>query len=171
MTVLVDDAAWWWRGDKWAHLVSDCSATELHRFANQLGIRRLAYQDDHYDVPVAIREQAIAVGATPVSSRVLVKALRDGGLRRRGRNRWQEGQHELTVGEYQALEPLRRHWPELDHRQFTTVLRRSGQLACSMTVDPNALGSLDVPDAVRDLAYVVVRPEGLVVDVVLAVDG
>ena len=83
MTILVDQAVWPWRGRRWAHLVSDESYEELHAFAEQLGIPRRAFQGDHYDVPADYRDRAIALGATPVDARVLVKRLRAAGLRNR----------------------------------------------------------------------------------------
>jgi predicted metal-dependent HD superfamily phosphohydrolase len=63
--------------------VSDTSYQELHEFAELLGIPRRAFQGDHYDVPSEYREQAIAFGASAVSSRELVSRLRGAGLRRR----------------------------------------------------------------------------------------
>lgn len=83
--ILVDQAIWPWRGHRWAHLVSDESYAELHAFADQLGIPRRAFQGDHYDVPSWIRDEAIALGATEVDSRELVRRLRAAGLRRRHR--------------------------------------------------------------------------------------
>ncbi|HSP39424.1 MAG TPA: DUF4031 domain-containing protein [Frankiaceae bacterium] len=77
----VDDAVWPFRGDWWAHLVSDVSYLELHAFADQLGTPRRGFQGDHYDVPARVREQAVALGAQPVSSRELVRRLRAAGLR------------------------------------------------------------------------------------------
>lgn len=82
MTILVDPAVWPWRGQRWAHLVSDHSYDELHAFAASLGIPRRAFQDDHYDVPAWLRLEAIEAGARPVDSRVLVRALRASGLRK-----------------------------------------------------------------------------------------
>jgi hypothetical protein len=84
VTVLVDDAVWAWRGERWAHLTSDRSLVELHRFAELLGVRRLAFQGDHYDVPAPIRARAVDLGAVTVTSRELVRRLRLAGLRRRG---------------------------------------------------------------------------------------
>ena len=81
--ILVDQAIWPWRGHRWAHLVSDESYDELHAFADQLAIPRRAFQGDHYDVPSWIRDEAIALGATEVDSRELVRRLRAAGLRRR----------------------------------------------------------------------------------------
>ena len=82
MTVLVDRAVWRWRGELWAHLVSDADYDELHAFAARLGLRREWFQGDHYDVPARVRERAIAQGALPVESRELVRRLRAAGLRR-----------------------------------------------------------------------------------------
>jgi len=83
MAVLVDQAIWPWRGHRWAHLVSDTSYDELHAFAERLGIPRRAFQGDHYDVPAHLRDEAIALGAEAVDARVLVRRLREAGLRRR----------------------------------------------------------------------------------------
>ncbi|MBJ7517421.1 MAG: DUF4031 domain-containing protein [Stenotrophomonas sp.] len=70
MTVYVDDAVQAWRGQRWAHLMADTLA-ELHAMAAQLGIPRRAFQNKssgaHYDVTVALRAQAIALGAVPIS--------------------------------------------------------------------------------------------------------
>lgn len=82
MTILVDSAIWRWRGRRWAHLVSDDSYEELHAFGERLGLRREYFQGDHYDVPEPVRDAAIALGATPVSSGELVRRLRTAGLRR-----------------------------------------------------------------------------------------
>jgi len=41
MAILVDHAIWPHRDRRWAHLVSDRSAEELHTFAAQLGLRRI----------------------------------------------------------------------------------------------------------------------------------
>jgi hypothetical protein len=82
VAILVDDAVWPFRGDRWAHLVSDVSLDELHAFAAGLGLPRRAFQGDHYDVPAALRARALTLGAQPVSSRVLVRRLREAGLRR-----------------------------------------------------------------------------------------
>jgi 2-hydroxychromene-2-carboxylate isomerase len=80
--ILVDEARWPWRARRWAHLASDQSYDELHRFAERLGIPRRVFQGDHYDVPTEVRERALRLGATPVTSRELVVRLRGAGLRR-----------------------------------------------------------------------------------------
>lgn len=81
VVILVDAALWPWRGRRWAHLVSDVSYDELHRFAARLGLARRSFQGDHYDVPAEVREEAIRLGATPVESRELLLRLRAAGLR------------------------------------------------------------------------------------------
>ena len=87
MAVLVDPAIWPRRGRRFAHLVSDHSEEELHAFAARLGIQRRWYQGDHYDIPAALRLEAIAAGAEPVSAVELVRRLRAAGLRRGSRVR------------------------------------------------------------------------------------
>ena len=81
MSVLVDEAVWPWRDGLWAHLVSDESIAELHDFAARLGLRRMAFQGDHYDVPSEVRERALQLGARAVGGRDLVQSLRAAGLR------------------------------------------------------------------------------------------
>jgi hypothetical protein len=82
MTVLVDPAIWAWRGERWAHLVSDESYEELHAFAAGLDLPRRAFQGDHYDVPGPLRAVAVAQGAVEVSCRELLLRLKGAGLRR-----------------------------------------------------------------------------------------
>ena len=81
MTVLVDSAIWPWRGENWAHLVSDKTYEELHEFAETLGLRRMSFQGDHYDIPEEYRERLIAAGAVEVESREIARRLRAAGLR------------------------------------------------------------------------------------------
>lgn len=73
MTVYVDDAVHPWRGDRWAHLLAD-TLDELHAFAARLGLPRRAFQNKtsgaHYDVNVALRAQAIGLGAVPISRHI-----------------------------------------------------------------------------------------------------
>ena len=80
--MLVDAAIWPWRGERWAHLVSDVSYDELHAFAARLQVPRRAFQGDHYDIPSALRDRAIELGAEPVVARELLSRLRGAGLRR-----------------------------------------------------------------------------------------
>jgi hypothetical protein len=80
--ILVDRAVWAWRGRHWAHLVSDSDYRELHAFAAGLGLARVAFQGDHYDVDETTRLTALTAGAIPVDARELLRRLREGGLRR-----------------------------------------------------------------------------------------
>ncbi len=79
--VLVDAPLWPAHGRRFAHLVSDESLEELHAFAAELGLPERAFHRDHYDLPDAWWDDAVAAGATPVDPRVLVRRLRESGLR------------------------------------------------------------------------------------------
>lgn len=81
VTILMDEARWWFQGKKWCHLVSDESYAELHDFAQGVGIPRRAFQGDHYDIPEEYRSGLIEAGASVVESRELVRRLRGAGLR------------------------------------------------------------------------------------------
>ena len=81
--ILVDAAVWPRGGRLFAHLVSDASYAELHDFAAGLGIPRRAFQGDHYDVPADLRALAVSRGALPVTGAVLVRRLKESGLRRK----------------------------------------------------------------------------------------
>ena len=73
MSVYVDDAVTTWRGHRWAHLMAD-TLDELHAFAARLGMPRRAFQNKtsgaHYDITASLREQAVAMGAIPISRHV-----------------------------------------------------------------------------------------------------
>ncbi len=81
MTILIDQPLWWFRGERWCHLVSDASIDELQSFADAAGIPRRGFQGDHYDVPERFRDALIDAGAVEVSSRELLRRLRSAGLR------------------------------------------------------------------------------------------
>ena len=70
MAVYVDNAAFAWRGRRWAHLMAD-DLDELHVFAARLGLPRHAFQDRrsgaHYDIDTTMRAHAIALGARPLT--------------------------------------------------------------------------------------------------------
>lgn len=81
MAVYVDDAVHRGHGEYWAHLMAD-TLDELHAMAAQLGLPRRTFQDRrsgaHYDLDTVLREQAIRLGAVPISrhrDRALVKAV------------------------------------------------------------------------------------------------
>jgi len=76
VAVYVDDASIPWRGRRGSHLVAD-TPEELHRAAEQLGLRRERAQDKgrtlHYDLPEELRVRAIELGlAAPITWRELV---------------------------------------------------------------------------------------------------
>lgn len=78
MTVYVDKEQIEWRGRQWCHLVAD-SLHELHTFALSLGLKREWFQAmasyPHYDVTMAVREQALGLGAVSASkAQMLVSA-------------------------------------------------------------------------------------------------
>lgn len=79
--MLIDTPRWPAHGRLWAHLVSDRSLAELHAFAASVGLPRRSFEGDHYDVPHERHGAVVAAGARLVEGRVLVKALRDSGLR------------------------------------------------------------------------------------------
>jgi len=83
MTLLIDPPNAPGYGRMWSHLASDESFDELHRFASYLGIPARGFDNDHYDVPADRYTDVVAAGATPVSSRELVRRLQVAGLRRR----------------------------------------------------------------------------------------
>ena len=82
MALLVDEPRWWWRGMRWAHLISDVDVTELHPVAHAIGLRRMGFQGDHYDVPEPLVASLVDHGVDRVTSRELVSRLRRSGLRR-----------------------------------------------------------------------------------------
>lgn len=71
-------------------MVSDTSVAELKEFASDLGLPDRGFQGDHFDVPEHMREIAISAGAVEVTTREILKALYESGIRippsqRRGR--------------------------------------------------------------------------------------
>ena len=81
--IIVDDARVPAHDRYWCHLASDTSFDELHAFVAPFGIPERGFDGDHYDVPVERRDEVIAAGAVPVTSRELVARLNAAGLRRR----------------------------------------------------------------------------------------
>jgi hypothetical protein len=81
--ILVDRARWPAHGTRFAHLVSDTSLEELHAFVETLSLPRpLRFHRDHYDVPASAWNAVVGAGASVVSAREVVLALRGCGLRR-----------------------------------------------------------------------------------------
>jgi muramoyltetrapeptide carboxypeptidase len=83
VTLLIDPPNAAGHGRLWSHLASDASYDELHVFAASLGIPRRGFDRDHYDIPAERYDAVVAAGATPVSSRELIRRLTTAGLRRR----------------------------------------------------------------------------------------
>jgi hypothetical protein len=86
VTVLVDPPEAHGHGRLWSHVASDESFDELHDFARRLGIPERGFDRDHYDVPQEWYDEAVGLGAVPVTSRELIVRLRVAGLRRRKRS-------------------------------------------------------------------------------------
>ncbi|MFD4571768.1 DUF4031 domain-containing protein [Streptomyces sp. NPDC058417] len=82
MTIYIDPPTWPGHGRLWSHLVSDASFTELHAFADALGVPRRAFERDHYDLPSHRYADAVTAGAREVTSREVVRLLTESGLRR-----------------------------------------------------------------------------------------
>ncbi|MDA8277805.1 MAG: DUF4031 domain-containing protein [Actinomycetota bacterium] len=87
MAIYVDKPLWTFRGVRHAHMVSDQSYEELHRFAGALGFPLRAFQGDHYDIPEYLIDDAIALGAISVSPRELLSRLKSAGLRLKPKHR------------------------------------------------------------------------------------
>lgn len=83
MAILIDPPTWPAHGTLFSHLVSDLSHEELHAFAASAGVSGRAFDRDHYDVPLHLYDQLVALGAIPVPSKQLVQRLIASGLRRR----------------------------------------------------------------------------------------
>jgi hypothetical protein len=81
--ILIDPPLAEGRGRLWSHLASDVSYDELHVFAREAGVPERGFDRDHYDVPSEWYDEMLSLGATPVTSRELVKRLVAAGLRRR----------------------------------------------------------------------------------------
>jgi hypothetical protein len=88
MTVLIDEPIWPGHGTVWAHLVSDESYGELHKFAAAAGIPERSFDHDHYDVPMRRWEELVLQGAAPVSGRELLWRLQKSGLRVKQRDKY-----------------------------------------------------------------------------------
>lgn len=82
MAIYIDPPIWRARGRLWSHLISDVSFAELHEFAERLGAPPRAFERDHYDIPDMAYDEAVRLGAHPVSCQELLGHLRRSGLRR-----------------------------------------------------------------------------------------
>lgn len=60
---------------EWCHVVSDTSLSELHEFAEKIGMKRAWFQGDHYDLIAGRRDRALELGAVAVSNRQLIERM------------------------------------------------------------------------------------------------
>lgn len=161
MAVLIDPPRWPAHGTLFAHLVSDSSLDELHRFARLADLPPRAFDHDHYDIPASRYDDLVALGATPVTEMELIRALTGSGLRVRKQQR--------SPTRAQALEMSHRSWSYLglptdlrddvlarwqeptrhyhDVRHLAQVLTALGALACS---DPVVILAAWFHDAIYD---------------------
>lgn len=81
MAAYVDEAIWPYAGRLWCHLLAD-DIEELHRFAAQLGLKRISYQGPprtkkpHYDITGFERDLALRLGAIAITRHETVKLVR-----------------------------------------------------------------------------------------------
>lgn len=83
MAVYVDDFGVPWRGRRWCHLTADDDG-ELHEFAARLGIPKRGFHHNparpwkaHYDIPESVREEALRLGARPITRREAARMQRE----------------------------------------------------------------------------------------------
>lgn len=81
MAVLIDPPLWPAHGTMFSHLVSDTSLDELHELVGRTPISPKAFDQDHYDVPRHLIDDAVAAGATKVTAHELTRRLAASGLR------------------------------------------------------------------------------------------
>jgi len=85
LTVYVDDMFKYPMGQfgrmKMSHMMADTD-DELHAMAAKIGLRRVWFQGDHYDVAMGARSKAVAAGAREITLKQLafMAALRRRGL-------------------------------------------------------------------------------------------
>lgn len=109
MAILIDPPVWPAHGTLWSHLVSDTDYDELHAFASRLRVPRRGFDLDHYDVPASLYEQALRLGARPVTAKDIVFRLRDAGLRVRQADRHEVlpiRRQQFLVDEWKSLGEL-----------------------------------------------------------------
>lgn len=101
MVIYIDPPKWPAHGTHFSHMVSDHSYQELHALALRIGVPPRAFDQDHYDVPKRLYDQAVMAGARPVEGGDLIRILRDSGLRVPSRERSER-----------LLPLLRRRWDD-----------------------------------------------------------
>jgi RimJ/RimL family protein N-acetyltransferase len=104
-------------------MVSDMSFDELHAFAQGLGIPRVAFQGDHYDLHEDGRSAALSLGAHAVDGRAVLKALDTAGLRRGPsfNRRGLAGVQHLPAPELRTERLVMRQWRDEDRAPMHTI--------------------------------------------------
>lgn len=123
MTILVDPCRWPHRNGMWCHMVSDTSFDELHVFAALIGLPRVAFQGDHYDLDEVRRTQAVGQGAQEVSARAVVRALDRAKLRRGPamQRRGLDGVRSLGAPVLKTERLVMRQWSDDDRVPFARL--------------------------------------------------
>ena len=102
MTVYVDDMRARFRNRIMCHMIAD-DEDELHAMAQSIGMQRIWYQGDHYDIDLPRRDLAVRAGAREITWRqagAMVKLLRHGapmGEPATALERWLALRDELAV--------------------------------------------------------------------------
>ena len=161
MAVVVDKAIWPFRGKLWAQRASDDNLTELHDFADLLGLRLMSFQGDHYDVPKEVRDQAVILGAIEIDGRELLARLKKAKLRLPASERpgkWEKVRSFPPTGMPPDLSQVksRKTMPELERFALAnwnfaevTVFQRGNEMALvledssGLTIKSNFLRKLD----------------------------
>ena len=161
MAVVVDKAIWPYKGNLWAHLASDDNLSELHDFAEELGLRLMSFQGDHYDVPKEVRDQAIILGAVEIDGRELLSRLKKAKLRLSVSERpgkWEKILFFPPKGEPPDLSEVKfnKTFPELEKIARSnwglaevTIFQRRNEMALlledpnGLTIEKNFLGKFD----------------------------
>lgn len=151
--ILIDEPTWPAHGTVWGHVVSDHSLAELHAFARANGIPARGFDHDHYDYPLARRDDLIAAGAELVGSTELVRRLVRAGLRVRpaqktpnralASERLRAAWSGLLPGREDLRDDLLARWGE-EHRRYHDLRHLASCLG--------ALSALDCDDRVVHLA-------------------
>lgn len=77
MAIYVDSPKPWVGKRKfYSHMITDGPLDELHLFARQIGVQKHWFDRDHYDLRYSDFENAVANGASEVSTRRLILILR-----------------------------------------------------------------------------------------------
>lgn len=151
--ILIDEPVWPAHGTLWGHVVSDRSLDELHAFARTVGLPARGFDHDHYDYPLARRDDLVAAGAVLVGSTELVRRLVSAGLRVRptqktpsralASDRLHAAWSALLPGHERLRDDLLARWGE-EHRRYHDLRHLASCLG--------ALGALGSDDRLVHLA-------------------